>query len=196
MISGIEELEQALALLEETRSECRKKGVRIAEDIEAGTMIEIPSAAITANILAEKSDFFSIGTNDLIQYTLAVDRGNEKVNYLARSAHPAVLKLIKGTIDAAHAKGIPAAMCGEFARDPEATALLLGLGLDEFSMAASSIPQVKHIIRNVKYESCKALADAALASTSNQQVKTLVRDWHREHIPGLGFDSDMIPDNR
>jgi phosphotransferase system enzyme I (PtsI) len=196
MISGIEELEQALTLLEEARNECRKKGLRFADNIETGTMIEIPSAAITAGILAEKSDFFSIGTNDLMQYTLAVDRGNEKVTYLARSAHPAVLKLIKQTIDAAHAKGIPAAMCGELARDPEATALLLGMGLDEFSMAATSVLQVKHIIRNVNYESCKNLADAVLASTSCQQVKTLIRDWHREHIPGLVFDSDMIPDNK
>jgi len=196
MISGIEELEQALALLEEARKECRKKGQRIAEDIETGTMVEIPSAAITADVLAEKSNFFSIGTNDLIQYTLAVDRGNEKVTYLARSAHPAVLKLIKQVIDAAHKKGIPAAMCGELARDPEATALLLGMGLDEFSMAAASIPQVKHIIRNVSYEACKKLADAALASSSCQQVKTLIRDWHRKHIPDLVFDSDMIPDNK
>jgi len=196
MISGIEELEQALILLEEAKNECRKKGLHIAEDIETGTMIEIPSAAITAGILAEKSSFFSIGTNDLMQYTLAVDRGNEKVTYLARSAHPAVLTLIKQTIDAAHKKGIPAAMCGELARDPEATALLLGLGLDEFSMAATSIPQVKHIIRNVAYESCKNLAEAALASTSCQEVKILVQDWHKKHIPGLVFDSDMIPDNK
>jgi phosphoenolpyruvate-protein phosphotransferase (PTS system enzyme I) len=196
MISGIEELEQALVLLEEARKECRKKGQHIAEDIETGTMIEIPSAAITADVLAEKSDFFSIGTNDLMQYTLAVDRGNEKVTYLARSAHPAVLKLIKQAIDAAHTKGIPAAICGELARDPEATALLLGMGLDEFSMAAASIPHVKHIIRNVSYGDCKTLADAALASTSCRQVKTLVRDWHRKHIPDLVFDSDMIPDNK
>jgi phosphotransferase system enzyme I (PtsI) len=196
MISGIEELEQALVLLQEARDECRKKGLDFADDIETGIMIEIPSAVITADILAEKSDFFSIGTNDLMQYTLAVDRGNEKVNYLTQSAHPAVIKLIKQTIDAAHKKGIPAAICGELARDPEATALLLGLGLDEFSMAATSIPHVKHIIRNVKYESCKALADAALVSTSCQQLKTLVQDWHREHIPGLVFDSDMIPNTK
>jgi phosphotransferase system enzyme I (PtsI) len=192
MISGIEELEQALALLEEVRAECRKKGNTVAENVETGMMIEIPSAAMTADILAEKSDFFSIGTNDLIQYTLAVDRENEKIGYLAQSAHPAVLRLIKQIIGAAHAKGIPAALCGEMAGDPAAAALLLGLGLDEFSMTAASIPQVKQIIRGANFESCKALAEAALAAVSCEQIKALVRSWHEEHFPGLALVSDMV----
>jgi len=155
-------------------------------------MIEIPAAVMAADTLAEKVDFFSIGTNDLIQYTLAVDRGNEKVSYLAQSAHPAVVKLIKQSIDAAHAKGITAAMCGEMARDSGATALLLGLGLDEFSMAAASIPQVKYIIRNVSYESCKALAESALSCVSCKQIQTLMRDWYKEHITHPALDSEMI----
>jgi phosphotransferase system enzyme I (PtsI) len=137
MISGIEELEQALALLEDARRECKKKKQAVAKNIETGVMIEIPSAAMTADILAEKAAFFSLGTNDLIQYSVAADRGNERVGYLSDPHHPAVLRFIKRTIDAAHEKGIKAAMCGELAGDPSAAALLVGLGLDELSMTAS-----------------------------------------------------------
>jgi phosphotransferase system enzyme I (PtsI) len=183
MISGIEELEQALALLDEARSECAKKGQPFAEGIEAGAMIEVPSAAMTADILAEKADFFSLGTNDLIQYTLAVDRGNEKVNYLGESHHPAVLRFLKRIIDAAHEKGIKAAMCGELAGDPSATAILVGLGLDEFSMSASSIPLIKQIIRSVSFESCKALALECLRGRSIAEVRAAVQDWMADKVP-------------
>ncbi|MDR2807963.1 MAG: phosphoenolpyruvate--protein phosphotransferase, partial [Spirochaetaceae bacterium] len=154
MISGREELEQLLAVLEEAKDECRQKGQAYNEHIAVGSMIEVPSAALTADILAERSDFFSIGTNDLVQYTMAVDRGNEKVSHLAQAFHPAILRLIKRTIDAAHAKGIPVAMCGEFAGDPVATMLLVGLDLDEFSMTAQAIPVIKQIIRSVTWEQC------------------------------------------
>jgi phosphotransferase system enzyme I (PtsI) len=174
MISGIEELEQALALLEEAKAECRRRKQPCADTIEVGTMIEIPSAAMTADILARRSRFFSIGTNDLIQYTLAVDRGNEKVNYLAQWSHPAILRLLKRIIDAAHAGKIKAAMCGELAGNPKAAALLLGLGLDEFSMTASSIPPVKRIIRDAAFESCREMADQALECTSCQEVAALL----------------------
>ena len=175
MISGIEELEQALRLLNEARAECRKKKQPIAKKIETGIMIEIPSAAIAADILAEKSDFFSIGTNDLVQYTFAADRGNEKVNQLGDPYHPAALRLIKQTIDAAHKKGIKAAMCGEFAGDPGATALLLGLGLDEFSMNTSSIPRIKQIIREVSLKDCKVLAAKCLAARSVKEIHKAVK---------------------
>jgi phosphotransferase system enzyme I (PtsI) len=177
MISGIEEFEQAVSLLDEARAECTQKKQRISKTLETGVMIEIPSAAMTADILAEKAHFFSIGTNDLIQYTLAVDRGNEKVGYLGDSHHPAVLRFLKRTIDAAHEKGIKAAMCGELAGEPTATALLLGLGLDEFSMAASSIPQVKKIIRGTSLESCKKLVAEALNGRSVAEVRTTVQAW-------------------
>jgi phosphotransferase system enzyme I (PtsI) len=183
MISGIEELEQALALLEEAKAECRKRGQDFAEKIDVGAMIEVPAAAMTADILAKRADFFSIGTNDLVQYTLAADRGNERVNYLGQAKHPAVLRLIKMTIDAAHEGGIRAAMCGEMAGDPSVTPLLLGLGLDEFSMAASSIPQVKRIIRGISLKQCRVLAAAALESTSCLQVNTLLEDWMAANFP-------------
>ena len=194
MVSGIEELEQALGFLEEARLECKKKGMGFADDIETGVMIEIPSAVMTADILAKKSAFFSIGTNDLIQYTLAVDQSNKKVSALAQGTHPAVLRLIKQTIDAAHKARIPAAMCGEMAGDPAAATLLLGMGLDEFSMNAVSIPQVKHIIRSVNFTSCKALAESALSCTHYKQVQILIQDWYREQFPGLVLASDMVLD--
>jgi len=181
MISGIEELEQARRLLDEARAECTRKKQPIAINVEVGAMIEIPSAAMTADILAEESDFFSIGTNDLIQYSLAVDRGNEKVGYLGESHHPAVLRFLKQIIDAAHARGIKAAMCGELAGDPSAAAILLGLGLDEFSMTASSIPRIKEIIRGTSIESCRKLAAAALNGRSIAEVRALVQAWMEEN---------------
>jgi phosphotransferase system enzyme I (PtsI) len=181
MISGIEELEQAHALLDEARSECIKKGQPFSDPIEVGVMIEVPSAAMTADILAEKSGFFSIGTNDLTQYSLAVDRGNEKVRYLGDPLHPAVLRLVKKTIDAAHEKGIKAAMCGELAGNALATGILLGLGLDEFSMAASSIPRIKELIRKTKFESCKKLADQALRCRSTAEIYAVAQTWMKDN---------------
>jgi phosphotransferase system enzyme I (PtsI) len=183
MISGIEEVEQAFALLDEARAECKKKGQPYAENMETGVMIEIPSAAVIADILAEKSDFFSIGTNDLIQYSLAVDRGNEKVGYLGDPYHPAVLRFLKYTIDAAHKKGIKAAMCGELAGDPSATALLIGLGLDEFSMTASSISRIKKIIRGTTLESCRNLVAEALTGRSIAEIRAVVQAWMADNAP-------------
>jgi phosphotransferase system enzyme I (PtsI) len=181
MISGIEELEQAHAMLDEARAECKKMKQSFSKTIEVGAMIEIPSAAITADILAKKADFFSIGTNDLVQYTLAVDRGNEKVSYLGEAFHPAILRFLKKTIDAAHERGIKAAMCGELAGNPEATCLLLGLGLDEFSMAASSIPRIKEIIRSCSLKACKSLATDALRARSIEEVRTLLNEWKADN---------------
>ncbi|MDR0450357.1 MAG: phosphoenolpyruvate--protein phosphotransferase [Treponema sp.] len=183
LISGVEELEQARGFLEEAKAECRAKGQAYAEHIEVGAMIEVPSAAITADILAERADFFSIGTNDLIQYSLAVDRGNERVNYLARSTHPAVLRLLKNVIDVARRKGIKVAMCGEMAGDPGCTALLLGLGLDEFSMTAQAIPQIKRIVRELSVNDCRKLAEEALRGSSWKQNAALVESWMAENCP-------------
>jgi len=137
---------------------------------------------MVADILAQRSDFFSIGTNDLIQYSMAVDRGNEKVNYLAQPVHPAMLRFIKSTIDAAHSRGIKAAMCGEMAGDPGLAVLLLGLGLDEFSMAASSIPQVKKIIRGVTLDTCRELAAELLKGVSFMANNALLKAWMAENF--------------
>lgn len=188
MISGIEELETVLVILEEAKAECRKKKQNIAEDIQVGIMIEIPSAAMTADILAKKSDFFSIGTNDLIQYSVAADRGNEKVNYLTQPFHPAVLRFIKKTIDAAHSEGIKAAMCGELAGDTSATAILLGLGLDEFSMTPGAIPLVKQIVRGSSLKDCGNLAAKVMECASYHSVRVLVDAWMDEHFPAQCAD--------
>ena len=183
MVSGIEELNQALDLLEEAKGECRKKKQPFAENIEAGTMIETPSAAVTADILAKRSDFFSIGTNDLVQYALAADRGNEKVNYLTQPLHPAVLRLLKTAIDAAHSRGIKVGMCGELAGDPGVTVLLLGLGLDELSMAAPSIPLVKQVIRKVRISECQKLATELLNGVSYMANNAILKAWMSEIFP-------------
>jgi phosphotransferase system enzyme I (PtsI) len=183
LISGIEELDAAISLLEEAKTECRKKKQPLADNVEVGTMIEVPSAAMVADILAKRSDFFSIGTNDLVQYSMAADRGNEKVSYLAQPTHPAILRFIKTTIDAAHEKGIKAAMCGEMAGDPGMTVLLLGLGLDEFSMAASSIPQIKKVIRGVTLSACRELAAELLKGVSFMANNALLKAWMAENFP-------------
>ena len=183
MVSGIEELDQAIGFLGEAMDECLKKGQSFSDNIEVGTMIEVPSAAMIADILADHSDFFSIGTNDLVQYAIAVDRGNEKVNYLAQPSHPAILRFIHNTIKAAHDRGITAAMCGEMAGDPALTPLLVGLGLDEFSMAAPSIPHVKSKIREVTLSECKELASELLKGFSYTENNAFLQQWMTERFP-------------
>lgn len=176
MISGPEELDQALALLERAKKECRDLKIPIREDIPVGIMIEIPAAAMIADILAKKASFFSIGTNDLIQYTVAVDRGNEKVAYLYQPFHPAVLRLIKSTIEAGKAAGIPVGMCGEMASDPFAALVLLGLGLDEFSMSGVSIPEIKRLLRGVDYKDARVLADKVLSMESATEIEQFLKE--------------------
>ena len=171
MISGIEELQQAKKMLEEAKGELRKQGFAFDENIQAGAMIEVPSAAMTADLLAKECDFFSIGTNDLIQYSLAVDRTNEKIAYLYEPAHPAVLRLIKNVVEAAHNSGIWVGMCGEMAGEPALAVILLGLGLDEFSMPAFLIPEVKHIIRSLSLEEARAFAEEALKLSTGTEVE-------------------------
>lgn len=147
MISNLQELLQARSLIENVRAELRHAGQRVADFVPIGAMIEVPAAALAAPMLARHADFFSIGTNDLIQYTLAIDRVDDEVNYLYDPLHPAVIQLIRHTIEAGAAAGIPVAMCGEMAGDPRFTRLLLGLGLNEFSMHPASLLEVKRMVR-------------------------------------------------
>ena len=150
------------------------------ETIEVGIMVETPAAAINARHIAKEVDFFSIGTNDLTQYTLAVDRGNELISHLYNPMSPAVLNLIKQVIDASHAEGKWTGMCGELAGDERATLLLLGMGLDEFSMSSIAIPRIKKLIRNTHYEDAKALAEQALAQPTATELMALVETFTKE----------------
>lgn len=171
MISGVGEVREANAVLAQAKEELRREGVGFREDIRVGVMIEVPSAALTADVIIKEVDFFSIGTNDLCQYTLAVDRMNEKISHMYQPLHPAVLRLIKQTIDAAHGQGKFAGMCGELAGDPAAAMILLGLGLDEFSMSAASMPRIKRIIRNVSYQEAQTAARTALTFDTAEAVR-------------------------
>ncbi|TCO59148.1 phosphoenolpyruvate--protein phosphotransferase [Caldanaerobacter subterraneus] len=176
MISSVEEVRKANSILEEVKAELDREGVKYDKEIKVGIMVEIPSAAVTADILAKEVDFFSIGTNDLTQYTLAVDRMNEHVKEYYQPFHPAILRLVKMVIDAAHKEGKFAAMCGEMAGDPLAAVILLGLGLDEFSMSATSIPEIKNIIRNVEYEKAKEIAEKALNMSEAREIEKMMKD--------------------
>jgi phosphotransferase system enzyme I (PtsI) len=170
MISGLEELQQAKKLLEEAKEELRRENIPFDNEIEVGVMIEVPSAAMTADLLAQEANFFSIGTNDLIQYSLAVDRTNEKVAYLYEPTHPAVLRMIKGIIEAAHNAGIWVGMCGEMAGEPAFVLMLLGLGLDEFSMPPLVIPQIKYIIRSITLSQAQEFAREVLKLSTGREV--------------------------
>ena len=171
MISGIEELRQANTLLEESKNELLREGRPFDESIKVGAMIEVPSAAMTADILAKEVDFFSIGTNDLIQYSIAVDRSNEKVAYLYEPAHLGVLRLIKNIIDVGHKSNLSVGMCGEMAGDPIFTLILLGMGLDEFSMPSVMIPEIKHIIRSVSMPEAVSISQEALSFSTTKDVE-------------------------
>jgi phosphotransferase system enzyme I (PtsI) len=175
MIATVDELERALVVVDAARSECLAQGQEVALELPIGIMIEIPGAAMMSDILARKADFFSIGTNDLIQYTMAVDRGNEKVAYLHEPYHPAVLRLVQRTIENGKAAGIPVGMCGEMAADPMSAVVLLGLGLDEFSMSSAAVPAVKRAIRSTSLADAKAVAKAAMALSSSAEVAAYLK---------------------
>jgi len=185
MISGVGELEQANALLEEYKAELQAENIPFDAKIHAGAMIEIPSAAVAADTLARRCQFFSLGTNDLIQYSLAVDRLNEKIAHLYEPTHPAVVRLIKWTVDAAHRAGIWCGLCGEMASDPALTPLLLGMGVDEMSMAPSLVPQVKFLIRRLKMQDAKELADFALNCESGKEILDRSQALAKLAAPGL-----------
>lgn len=171
MISSINELRGAKKLYLETKEDLIAAGIAINDNIEIGIMIEIPSAAIISDVLAKEVDFFSIGTNDLIQYTLAVDRMNSKINHLYNQYHPALIRLIKTVIDNAHAANIKVAMCGEMAGEPHLIPLLLGMGLDEFSMSPSSILKARHVIRGLSKKECEELLDEVLHLEAGIEVE-------------------------
>ena len=180
MIISVEEIRELKFVLETLKAELRVEGKAFDENIQVGVMVETPSAAVNAKFLAKEVDFFSIGTNDLTQYTLAVDRGNELISHLYNPMSPSVLGLIKQVIDASHAEGKWTGMCGELAGDERATLLLLGMGLDEFSMSAISVPRIKKLIRHVNYQEVKALADEALQKPTAAEIEQLIQAFLAE----------------
>jgi phosphotransferase system enzyme I (PtsI) len=185
MISTLEELKQANALVEEYKAELRRENIPFDEHLEIGAMIETPSAAIVADSLAKHVKFFSIGTNDLIQYSLAVDRMNEKIAHLYEPTHPAIVRLIQATVEAAHRHNVRVSVCGEMAGDPVLAPLLLGLGVDELSAAPPLVPPVKFIIRRLKLSEAKALADFALNCEAAAEILARCQDLARQIAPGL-----------
>jgi len=183
MISGLGELRQANAILNQVKTALRDEKIAFDEQIKVGMMIEVPAAVMTAEALARETHFFSIGTNDLIQYTLAVDRVNEKTAHLYEPAHPGVLRMIQKTIDAGHNEGIHVAICGEMASDPLFAFLLLGMGIDEFSMSSASILTVKRMIRAVKLQDAQRTAYEAMQLATGQEVEEFVESQLHKYLP-------------
>ena len=183
MIACIEEIREAKRLMEETRQELLSQGVPIAERMDIGAMIEVPAAAVIADQLAQEVDYFSIGTNDLIQYSLAIDRSNERVTYLYEPLHPAVLRLIKGIVDQAHAAKIRVAMCGEMAGDPLCCLILLGMQLDELSMNHLAIPRIKRIIQQSTLSEAVKLLKQAMSYNNAGDVRAYVQDYMSDRFP-------------
>jgi phosphotransferase system enzyme I (PtsI) len=171
MISTMKELKDSKKILQQAKDELTNEGIKFKKDIEIGIMIEIPSAAIISDLLAREVDFFSIGTNDLIQYTMAVDRMNSKLSYLYSQYHPALLRLIKGIIDNAHEAGIWVGMCGEAAGDPKLIPVFVGMGLDEFSMNSPSILRARYIVRNLNKADLELIAKSTLNMENALEVE-------------------------
>ena len=182
MISGDEEMARANQVLEECKAELRSRGQPFDESLEVGAMIEIPSAAATVDLLEKQSDFFSIGTNDLIQYLLAIDRGNDRIAHLYEPAHPAVLRTLKRIVDDAHRLKVKVGVCGEMAGDPNYAALLLGLGVDSLSMSPPSIPAVRFLVRAMTMADAKALAVEALAMGSAKEIFAKCQQFYRSRV--------------
>jgi len=185
MVSGLSELLQARELLNRCMDELSAEGVAFNPAIPVGVMIEVPSAAVCADLLAPHADFFSIGTNDLIQYTVAVDRVNPHVAALYRPTHPAVIRLIKNTVDAGRANGIWTGVCGEMAGDIRLTPLLIGLGIEELSVSPGILPKIGHVIRSLSYEECVSTANEALKQTNSLQILDLSLSMARRCYPDL-----------
>ncbi|MCX5835369.1 MAG: phosphoenolpyruvate--protein phosphotransferase [Deltaproteobacteria bacterium] len=183
MISGIEEIREAKRIFCEVKDDLSARGIPVGNDIEIGVMIEVPSAVIIADELAKEVDFFSIGTNDLIQYALAIDRINERVTYLYEPLHPAVLRLIKQVVDIGHRAGIRVAMCGEMAGDPAYIMILLGLEIDELSMNPLAIPRVNKFIRGSTLKESRKLLEKVMTFSSAAEIREFVKSYMRKRFP-------------
>jgi phosphotransferase system enzyme I (PtsI) len=183
LVSSVGEIRQTKFILNDVMEELAEERVKFDAGIKLGMMVEVPSVALLADMFAREVDFFSIGTNDLTQYTLAVDRINERVAHLYQPAHPAVIKLIRDVARAARRRNTPVSCCGEAAAEPEYAMLLLGLGLRTLSVSSSSIPALKRFIRSVTIDQCERIARQALSLDSDAAITTLLRDRARKIVP-------------
>ncbi|MEW6439481.1 MAG: phosphoenolpyruvate--protein phosphotransferase [bacterium] len=183
MVSGLWELQRAKEIYREAKEEVKRKGFPFDPKVEIGIMVEVPSAALIADVLAREVDFFSVGTNDLIQYCMAIDRVNKEVAYLYEPLHPSILRILKFVVEAGRAAGIHVGMCGEMASDPRYIFVLLGFGFDQLSMVSSMVPWVKRIIRSSRYEEARALVESMLQSSHGKENEKLLSDWMRDRFP-------------
>jgi len=198
MISGLQELLDVKNILHEVMNDLEKEHIKYDHNIKVGVMIEVPSAVTVADILAKHVDFFSIGTNDLIQYALAIDRGNEHVSYMYEPYHPAVIRMIIQVVKAAKDSGIEVSLCGEMDGDPFCTALLLGIGIDELSMNAGGIPLLKKLIRSLSREEAMKDLNDILKLTTSKEVKKFIAKKTETLIPEIqknGFYLNMSQKN-
>lgn len=187
MISSITELDAALALIKKAQSELDKRGQKLTPHTEVGVMIEVPSAALMADAIAARVDFLSIGTNDLVQYLLAVDRGNDRIAHLYENLHPAVLRVIKNVIDAGHTYGVWVGMCGEMAADRLVTPLLIGMGIDELSVSPFDVPEIKKMIRQTNFREAKKMAQKALTFTTTKEITDFIRQYMRPRFKDIAL---------
>jgi phosphotransferase system enzyme I (PtsI) len=185
MISSVDEVIKANAILSDVKEELSREGLAHAEDFEVGVMIEVPSAALTVDILAREVDFFSIGTNDLIQYTLAVERVNDKIAHLYQPCHPAVLRLVKQIVEEGHRNDIWVGICGEVAADPAMCLILLGMGLDEISASPAVVPRIKNVIRNLSHKKAKEFVEEVMQYTSPTEIESRAHEVIRSAAPEL-----------
>jgi phosphoenolpyruvate-protein phosphotransferase (PTS system enzyme I) len=189
LISAAVELRQVRELVEEAMAKLEKEGHPFAADVEIGMMVEVPSAVVMADIFAAEVDFFAIGTNDLIQYSLAIDRGNQYVAHLYDPFHPAVLRMIRQTVDAGHASNIPVSLCGEMASDPLCVPVLLGLGLDELSMRPAVIPRIKRLLRHSRSDDLIRLSKEILLCADSDQVRECLAETLPSYYPKHFYQS-------
>jgi phosphotransferase system enzyme I (PtsI) len=188
MVATLNEVQKARTFLRQAQEDLRRKGIPFDEKMKIGVMIEVPAAALVAEQIAAEVDFLSIGTNDLIQYLMAVDRGNDSVAPLFQPFNPAVLRTIKYIMDAAHKRGIQAGMCGEMAGDPLATVLLVGMGLDEFSVVPTVLPEIKKIIRSIKAKDARRVADKVLGMHHEPEIREYLSAIVKDKVPGMPFE--------
>jgi phosphotransferase system enzyme I (PtsI) len=189
MISGVGELREARAVLEESKAEIAEEGIPFDPSVPVGIMVEMPSAVMVADMLAKEADFLSIGTNDLIQYALAIDRVNEHVGYLYHPLHPAILRMIRYVVDAGHAAGIRVGVCGEMAGEPMFAVVLLGLGIDEMSMNSTAIPVVKSVLRGTNLQTARDVAERTLGLPTAEDVERYVHEHMSKSYPADLLDA-------